>query len=108
MTPTETPETSLPFKNPALFVYVPVIERMDPMDDIAEAYAVEVSDDIPGGCILWGRWHGTWQANVSARWLMTRFVRATSLMVRSKISGKGDWSEGWRILRALYSQKGDN
>lgn len=53
-----------------IIVEVPPWDRSNRMHDIAEAYAVESGDNIPGGCIIWGRYHGQWLANVSARWLV--------------------------------------
>lgn len=38
----------------ALVIEVPPAERSNPANDIAEAYAVETGNDIPGGCIIWG------------------------------------------------------
>ena len=44
----------------ALLIAVPETERADASHDIADAYAIEVGYDIPGGCIIWGRYHGKW------------------------------------------------
>ena len=61
----------------ALLVAVPPEDREAvPCFDIAEAYAVETCDEIPGGCIIWGMYHGKWQANVSGRWLVSRFIKS--------------------------------
>lgn len=46
-------------------------DQQDRLANIAEAYAVFVANDIPGGCIVWGRYRGEWQANQSCRWLVT-------------------------------------
>lgn len=62
----------------ALLVAVPDEQRANKADDIAEAYAVEVGNNIPGGCIVWGLYHGRWVANVSARWLVSRFINDES------------------------------
>lgn len=47
-----------------LIVEVPPGDRSNRAHDIAEVYAVESGDSIPGGCIIWGRYHGQWFANV--------------------------------------------
>lgn len=58
----------------AFLARVPEQDRLNSHDDIAEAYAVEVSRDVPGGCIIWGLYHGKWQANVSGRWIVTHLL----------------------------------
>jgi hypothetical protein len=60
----------------SLVIQVPPSERSNPANDIAEAYAVETGDDIPGGCIIWGKYRGEWVANVSGRWLISRFLKS--------------------------------
>lgn len=59
----------------SLVIEVPPAERSNPANDIAEAYAVETGDDIPGGCIIWGKYRGEWVANASGRWLISRFLK---------------------------------
>jgi len=59
----------------SLVIEVPASERANPANDIAEAYAVETGDDIPGGCIIWGKYRGEWVANASGRWLISRFLK---------------------------------
>lgn len=71
----------------ALMVAVPERDRGDRCNDIAEEYAVEVAEDIPGGCTIWGRYHGQWQANVSGRWLVSRFLKGSPLVAPSGTSG---------------------
>ncbi|MBX3421878.1 MAG: hypothetical protein KF752_10030 [Pirellulaceae bacterium] len=75
----------------AILVEVPFSDRWNACDDVAEAYAVEVGDDIPGGCIIWGRYHRKWQPNVSGRWLVSRFIRGASRMLHSEQRGGDDW-----------------
>lgn len=59
----------------AVMVRVPPEDRANPANDIAECYAVEVSDELPGGCIIWGLYQGKWTANVSGSWLISQFIR---------------------------------
>lgn len=82
-------------------VRVPPVDRRNKAHDIAEAYAVEVADDIPGGCIIWGLYHGQWLANVSARWLMMQFVHASQQMLDEEHSGGNGWWAGWDSLKEL-------
>jgi hypothetical protein len=85
----------------AVLVHVPWSDRCNLADDVAEMYAVEVGDSIPGGCIIWGRYHGEWQANVSGRWLVSRFIRGASRMLHSEQRGGDDWWSGWGMIRHL-------
>jgi hypothetical protein len=55
-------------------VSVPASEQSR-IDDIAEEYAVETDRSIPGGCIIWGRYNGVWNANASARWLVNHLLK---------------------------------
>lgn len=89
----------------AILVAVPFSDRRNACDDIAEAYAVEVGDDIPGGCIIWGRYHGQWHANVSGRWLLSRFIRGASRMLHSEQRGGDDWWSGWGMIRWLVEHQ---
>jgi len=50
------------------------VRAADKYADIAEAYAVEAGEHIPGGCIIWGLYHGEWIANISARWLVLHLL----------------------------------
>lgn len=46
-----------------------------PIDDVPEAYRVAVPDyHVPGDCIIYGRYHGKWHANVPARWLVRHLI----------------------------------
>ena len=85
----------------AILVDVPFSDRRNAADDVAEAYAVEVSDDIPGGCIIWGRYHGKWHANASGRWLIARFIRGASRMLHHEHAGGDNWWSGWGMVRHL-------
>lgn len=58
------------------YLRVPEQDRANRTHDIAEAYAVELSAEIPGGCLIWGLYRGVWHANVSARYLVFRFLSA--------------------------------
>lgn len=94
----------------ALLVEVPSSERVNSIDDIAEAYAVDVGDDIPGGCIIWGRYRGKWHANVSARWLVSKFILGATQMLQSGKTGVDDLWTGWEIIRRLVEvqEEGSN
>lgn len=58
----------------ALHIRVPQSERANAVDDIAEEYAVEMSPEIPGGCLIWGKYRGVWHANASGRYLLSRLI----------------------------------
>lgn len=85
----------------AIFVRVPEEDRADKAHDIAEAYAVEVSDEIPGGCMIWGFYHGEWHANAGARWLVSRFIEGASQMQSAYMGGGNPWWDGWAKLDQL-------
>ena len=87
----------------ALLVAVPVDQRANKADDIAEAYAVEVGYDIPGGCIVWGKYHGKWVANVSARWIVSRFIEGAAGMLHNESCGGDDWWKGCIAVMDLVS-----
>ena len=76
-----------------VLIEVPLEDRSNPADDIADAYAVECGP-IPGGCIIWGRYRGQWIANVSGRWLLSRFVRHARMMMAYEHSGGDGWWQG--------------
>jgi hypothetical protein len=54
---------------------VPEADRANKTHDIPRAYAVEVGDDIPGGCVIWGLYRNEWQENASGRWLVAHLLR---------------------------------
>ena len=58
-------------------VAVPASEQSR-INEVAEEYAIETDNAIPGGCIIWGRFNGTWHANVSGRWLISHFLKSKS------------------------------
>lgn len=87
----------------AVLVAVPPDDRKNPADDIAEAYAVEVSYEIPGGCIIWGRYHGRWVANVSCRWLLSRFIEGANGMLHNESCGGDAWWKGCSAVMDLVS-----
>lgn len=72
----------------ALLAIVPLSERQRAADDIAEAYAIEVASDIPGGCIIWGLYHGRWMANVSGRWIISYLIQELN-QAKAKQLGAG-------------------
>lgn len=86
----------------ALLVAVPAEQRANKADDIAEAYAVEVWYDIPGGCIVWGMYHGKWVPNVSARWIVSQFIECASGMLHNS-SRSGEWRKNCNALMDLVS-----
>ena len=49
-----------------------------PMNDTPSEYAVVVhkNQQVPGGCIIYGKHRGEWMANVSARWLVLHLIRS--------------------------------
>lgn len=77
----------------ALLIEVPPEDRSEKIDDVADAYAVELSHEIPGGCMIYGLYRGKWIANVSARWLMTQFVTAARQMAASEFANRGLWQQ---------------
>lgn len=85
----------------AIMIEVPESERANPIVDIAEAYCVQVSEEMHGGCIVWGKYHGKWVANVSARWLLTQFITGVEKMIVHKDSGGDGWWDGWNKLSGL-------
>lgn len=76
----------------ALLIEVPLKDRST-ADDVADAYAVELSDDVPGGCMIYGLYRGKWIANVSTRWLMTQFVTAARQMAASEFTNRDMWQQ---------------
>ena len=84
----------------ALLVAVPIAKRKN-RADIAEAYAVEIGYDIPGGCIVWGRYHGKWIANVSARWIVSQFIEGALAMSRNEQCGGDAWWHGCNAVMDL-------
>ena len=91
----------------AVLIEVPETERRHPADDVADAYCVEVSHIIPGGCIIWGRYHGKWHANVSGRWLMSQFISGAEMMLHNEECGGDDWWRGWGKIRSLIEDTDD-
>lgn len=87
----------------ALLIDVPEPDRADIVSDVAECYCVETGDDIPGGCIIWGRHRGVWYPNVSGRWLVSRFIEGASKMLDNKDRGGDGWWSGWEQLEMLVS-----
>lgn len=55
-----------------------IVEGLSNFGDIPDEYAVfEIPDDGPvlyGGCIIYGKYHGVWHANVSARALVAHLL----------------------------------
>jgi len=84
-------------------VDVPAAERSNPAHDIAEAYAVETSSEIPGGCIIWGRFHGEWVANVSGRWLLSKLLAGAGKMLQNETCGGDGWWDGWKQIRDVVA-----
>lgn len=61
-------------RDPLLYaVDVPEAERPRYWD-VAERYEVRGSPAAVGGCIIWGRFHGRWHVNYSARWLVRHLL----------------------------------
>ncbi len=56
-------------------VSVPASEQSR-INEVAEEYAVETDNSIPGGCIIWGRFNGKWHPNVSGRWLISHLLKS--------------------------------
>lgn len=81
-----------------ILVRVPDEDRAKKSDDIAEAYAVAIGD-VPGGCVVWGFYHGRWVANVSCRWLLSRFIRGSRRMVAHEQGGGTGWWSGFDLLK---------
>lgn len=44
------------------------VQQYDEHDPVE--MAIEKRDDVPGGCIIYGRWKENWHCNVSARSLV--------------------------------------
>lgn len=92
----------------ALLIEVPPEDRGERIDDVADAYAVELSDEVPGGCIIYGLYGKAWVANVSARWLMTQFVTAARQMAASELSNRGLWQRACnRVIELVEIKRHD-
>lgn len=84
-----------------LLIEVPESDRRNPSDDIADSYAVELSSEVPGGCIIYGLYCGKWIANVSARWLMTQFVTAARQMAAAEFANSGMYQQASNCVMKL-------
>lgn len=87
----------------AVMINVPPEERQNQCHDIADAYCVDVSSEIPGGCIVWGRYHGEWIPNVSARWLLSKLLKGAGTMLHNENCGGEGWWEGWKKIREVVA-----
>jgi hypothetical protein len=62
------------------------------LGDIPEEYAVielpNVGRTLYGGCIIYGKYHGKWHANVSARSLVDRLIAERTRLIESLSSLK--------------------
>ena len=89
-----------------LLIEVPESDRKKTIDDIADAYAVELSSEVPGGCIIYGLYHGKWIANVSARWLVTQFITAAKQMAASEFTNRGMYQQASnRVMELVEIEK---
>ncbi len=79
----------------ALLLQVPLSDRQRTADDIAEAYAIEVASDVPGGCIIWGLYHGRWVANVSGRWIIAHLMQE---LIQAKAKQLGAGRRPWPVI----------
>lgn len=88
-----------------LLIEVPESDR-NSIDDIADAYAVELSSEIPGGCIIYGLYRGEWIANASARWLMTQFVTVARQMAASEFSNRRMYQQASnRVMELVETER---
>jgi len=97
----EGPERT--FGERAVLIEVPYHERQNKCHDIAEAYCVDVSRDIPGGCIIWGRYHGEWKPNVSGRYILSKLLGGAGKMLQNETCGGDGWWEGWKQIRDVVA-----
>lgn len=95
-----------PFGRLALLIEVPDSDRRKTIDDIADAYAVYLGHEIPGGCMIYGLYRGKWIANVSARWLMTQFVTAARQMMYSEFTNRDMWQQSCNRVIELVEMDG--
>lgn len=51
-------------------------QEQSKLNEIYEEYAVETDENIPGGCIIWGRSRLSWHPNVSGRWLVSYLLKS--------------------------------
>ncbi len=86
-----------------VLIEVPAEERQDLAHDIAEAYCVDMSPGIPGGCMLWGRYRGEWQPNVSGRWLLAKLLNGAGTMLQNENCGGDGWWDGWKQIRDVVA-----
>lgn len=89
----------------ALLTEVPPEQKQKKIDDVADAYAVELSDEIPGGCVIYGLYGKAWVANVSGRWLLTQFITAARQMAASEFSNRGAWQQACNRVIELVEIK---
>jgi hypothetical protein len=87
----------------AVMIEVPAEERQNICHDIADAYCVDVSDQMPGGCMIWGRYHGEWHPNVSARWLLSKLLGGAGKMLQNETCGGDGWWDGWKQIRDVVA-----
>ena len=88
-----------------LLIEVPESDR-DPIGDIADAYAVELSSEVPGGCIIYGLYRGKWIANVLARWIVTQFVTAARQMAAAEFTNRGMYQQASnRVMELVEIEK---
>jgi len=71
------------------------------IDDTPEAY--RVMREGPCVCIVYGRYHGRWQANASARWLVAHLLKALKKHGDHAKNCERPWGPkcdcGWEELR---------
>ena len=78
---------------------VPEFDRHK-LDDTPKAYAIEIADDVPGGCIIWGMHHDEWLPNVSPRWIVRALWESgdelfdEAVMYRGRLRVEGEMDNG--------------
>lgn len=60
-------------------IEVPQAER-EVIDDTPDAYRVVVPHASHCCCVIYGRYHGRWKANVSCRWLVMHLLDKIELL----------------------------